>query len=180
MAANKDTFLERLMGRTMSDIRIHSGGQAGDLARRLGARAFTVGRDIYVRPELVEPMTPEGEALLAHEMSHVMEQSGREAPDMPLLRPESGGASAHFGHSAGMPVQRAVDTAVPASLSGSEASAERVEGSARQSAQSSQSSSGQAPSTDAPQPPDAEEVADKVYRMMVDELVLDRERGAYL
>jgi hypothetical protein len=38
----------------------------------------------------------------------------------------------------------------------------------------------QAPSTDAPQPPDAEEVAEKVYRMMVNELVLDRERGAFL
>src|SRR5215212_10081476 len=82
------SWLERMTGRSMGDIRIHDSAQAGDLARRLGARAFTVGRDIYVRSELVNSGTPEGKALLAHEATHAAEQTGAAPSDMPLLRPQ--------------------------------------------------------------------------------------------
>src|SRR5262245_54457899 len=84
------SWVERITRRSLADVRIHRSEQAGRLARRLGARAFTAGRDVYVRPELVEPVTPEGAALLAHELYHVAEQSGEgvaEQTVLPLLRP---------------------------------------------------------------------------------------------
>src|SRR5687768_13174499 len=82
-------WLERLARRSLGDVRIHDSRQAGELARRLGARAFTVGRDVYMHPELASPRTPESEALLAHEMYHVAEQSGLSTGEMPLLRPSA-------------------------------------------------------------------------------------------
>ena len=77
-------WLERETWRYLGDVRIHDSHQAGELARRLGARAFTVGRDIYVRPELVRPMTRRSASLLAHELYHVAEQTGTAsgAPDL--------------------------------------------------------------------------------------------------
>src|SRR5438309_1233498 len=69
-------WLERVTRRSLGDVRIHDSEQAGELVRRLGARAFTAGRDIYVRPELLRPLTRENAALLAHELYHVAEQSG--------------------------------------------------------------------------------------------------------
>jgi len=141
-SGGSQSWLERLKGRSLGDIRIHDSAQAGELARRLGARAFTVGRDIYVRSELVDAKTPEGEALLAHEVTHAVEQSGGSASDMPLLRPHihrgatSGGSGVSGG---GLPVQRAsaggtTGGGVPASLASSEVTAEAVEASSLQSA----------------------------------------------
>ncbi len=178
------SWLERMTGRSMGDIRIHDSAQAGELARRLGARAFTVGRDIYVRSELVNTGTPEGKALIAHEATHALEQSGASTSDMPLLRPQARGGS---GIGGAVSVQRAAATggANPASLPASEVHAEAVESSAAQSAQGSQG--GQAAqgkseqqNTQASQQPNAEEVAERVYELMLREMTIDIERGAYL
>jgi len=184
----QESLLERVRNRTLGDIRIHDSEQAGTLARRLGARAFTVGRDIYVRPELMSEGSREGEALLAHEVTHVLEQSGVSEPGMTLLkpRPARGGYAPSASASGATPVQRtpaegasSVPASTPASQSSSEAQAERVESSSRGGGQSSAPPSDQK-SADAPIPPDAEEVADRVYRMMIDEIRLDGERSAYL
>jgi hypothetical protein len=185
----QESLLERVRNRTLGDIRIHDSEQAGTLARRLGARAFTVGRDIYVRPELMSEGSKEGEALLAHEVTHVLEQSGVSEPDMTLLRPRlaRGGYAPSASASSSTPVQRtpeegassSVPSSTPASQTSSEARAERVETNSRGGGQSSAPPSDQK-SADAPTPPDAEEVADRVYRMMVDEIRLDGERSAHL
>jgi Domain of unknown function (DUF4157) len=159
----------------LGDVRIHDGGLAGDLTRRLGARAFTVGRDIYVRPELLRPMTPQSEALLAHELFHVSEQTG---VDMPLLRPSpsvSGsavGARSAGTTSRGTAIQRAPtsDRPAPASISSSEVAAEAIE------AQMVRDNAGERASA---KPPDPEDVADRVYALMALDLQLDRERAAY-
>ncbi len=68
-------WLERQLGRRLGDMRIHDSRQAGELAERLGARAFAVGRDVYVRPELLRQGRARGRALLAHEAMHVAEQT---------------------------------------------------------------------------------------------------------
>jgi hypothetical protein len=175
-------LLEQVTGRSMSDIRIHDSAQAGRLAERLGARAFTVGRDIYVRPELADIATPEGAGLLAHEISHALEQTGG-GLDMPLLRPSSYSSSDGSSSSAPLSVQRMDQTtassqSAPASLPASEARAESVEarGASAGGASAGGQRSEQPEST--PQAPDAEELADRVYRLMVEELLIDRERGA--
>jgi len=81
--AGAGPWVSRLIGRSLSDVRVHDTGQAGDLAGRLGARAFTAGRHVYVQPALVHPLTPQGVALLAHEMTHAVEQTAA-APVAPL------------------------------------------------------------------------------------------------
>ena len=85
--SNLTPWIERLIGRSLGDVRIHDSSQAGTLAGRLGARAFAVGRDVYVRPELLRPLTPRSVALLAHELTHAAEQSGA----APVTAPNSAG-----------------------------------------------------------------------------------------
>ncbi len=190
-----ESWLERLKGRSLGDIRIHDSAQAGELARRLGARAFTVGRDIYVRSELVDSRMPEGEALLAHEVTHAVEQSGGSSSDMPLLRPHvhrgatSGGSSASGG---GLSVQRAGVSGtggdVPASLPSSEVTAEAVESSALLSVQTAKSqgrSEGEQRQSKqrnrrSAQQPDTEALAERVYELMMREVIIDMERSAHL
>jgi len=57
----------------LSGIRIHRGG-ADDLCAAWGARAMTVGSDIYVRADCYAPQTRAGLWLLAHEVAHVVQQ----------------------------------------------------------------------------------------------------------
>ena len=60
--------LERQFGRDLPDVRVHEGAAARDAAMLLGARAFTIGRDIYFG----SPMP--SQALLAHEVAHTIQQ----------------------------------------------------------------------------------------------------------
>src|SRR4051794_8709051 len=69
--------LERLLGRSLADARLHDHTQAERLTRRLGAAAFTLGRHIYVRPGLARAAEhdPAALALLAHEAPPVTQQT---------------------------------------------------------------------------------------------------------
>lgn len=53
-----------------SDVRIHQGQEAA----AIGALAFTVGSDIYFAPGQYDPHSPQGQALLGHELTHVLQQ----------------------------------------------------------------------------------------------------------
>ena len=67
--------LETSFGRDLSDVRVHSDSDAGEAARVLGARAFTVGRDVYVGSGQSDHDTEHGKRLLAHEVAHTVQQS---------------------------------------------------------------------------------------------------------
>ncbi|HMA38104.1 MAG TPA: DUF4157 domain-containing protein [Chloroflexia bacterium] len=156
---NPQSWIEQLIGRSLGDVRVHDSTQAGELAARLGARAFAAGRHVYARPELLRPMTPRSVALLAHEMTHAAEQSGAPpAPGRPLSRPAGPAPGPRPA------VQRAIATA-PAP----EASALGAEAQALAAQQ------------DAARPPrggpvDPQAVADRLYDRLVGELRVDRER----
>jgi Domain of unknown function (DUF4157) len=93
----------------LSDVRIHYSG-TGAVCRRLGALAFTVGRDIYIRPDCYAPQTPAGLWLLAHEIAHVVQQRyGRPAAMAPGRR---GAGPAHCPH------EEEADAAAWAALAG--------------------------------------------------------------
>ena len=77
-AAARASF-EARMGRDFGDVRIHDGGEAARAARDIGARAFTVGRDIVFGAGEFRPGDPGGTRLLAHELAHVVQQGGRDA-----------------------------------------------------------------------------------------------------
>jgi hypothetical protein len=56
-------------------VRIHEGSDSADLNNRLGAQAFTVGNDIYLGANAPAPTSADGQHLLAHELTHTMQQS---------------------------------------------------------------------------------------------------------
>lgn len=68
--------VERITGTNLSAVRVHMGDPAQRLAGELGARAFTVGDDIVVGSGEPDVGTPEGDALLAHELAHAAQQQG--------------------------------------------------------------------------------------------------------
>jgi hypothetical protein len=70
-------FMEsRFGGADFSDVRIHSDSQAARSAHEFGAHAYTLGRDIVFGDGQYAPATPHGKQLLAHELTHVLQQGG--------------------------------------------------------------------------------------------------------
>ena len=59
------------------NARIHTDVRAAETSRELGARAFTVGRDIYFGQDQYQPDTARGRRLLGHELVHVAQQTGQ-------------------------------------------------------------------------------------------------------
>jgi hypothetical protein len=66
--------METAFGGDFSDVRAHTDSNAADLSTRLNARAFTVGRDVAFGAGEYQPGTLVGDALIAHELAHVMQQ----------------------------------------------------------------------------------------------------------
>jgi hypothetical protein len=58
------------------DVRVHADERADALARSVSARAFTTGTDIFFARGEYRPSTAAGDALLAHELTHVVQQRG--------------------------------------------------------------------------------------------------------
>jgi hypothetical protein len=64
------------MGYDFSDVHVHTSPEADALNQDLSAQAFTTGNDIYFREGAYDPNSSSGQELLAHEMTHVVQQSG--------------------------------------------------------------------------------------------------------
>jgi hypothetical protein len=58
-----------------SQVKVHTSPKADALNRELGAEAFTTGKDIFFREGAYDPHSSSGQELLAHEMTHVVQQS---------------------------------------------------------------------------------------------------------
>lgn len=71
------SFMEGRFGRDFSGVRVHSGPRAASVAESLGAKAFTVGNDIFFNRGQYQPHSSSGRQLLAHELTHTVQQSGR-------------------------------------------------------------------------------------------------------
>jgi Domain of unknown function (DUF4157)/HNH/ENDO VII superfamily nuclease with conserved GHE residues len=70
------TTMEAHFGADFSAVRIHDDAQAAHASKRLGASAFTIGNDIAFAPGRFSPQSAGGQRLLAHELAHVVQQSG--------------------------------------------------------------------------------------------------------
>ena len=66
--------MEQAFGTDFSQVRIHTGAQADSLNRSLSARAFTTGQDIFFKEGNYNPGSSAGRELLAHELTHVVQQ----------------------------------------------------------------------------------------------------------
>ncbi|MBN2393303.1 MAG: DUF4157 domain-containing protein [Anaerolineae bacterium] len=71
--------METRFGNDFSTVRVHTGGEAEQLNRDLSARAFTHGSDIYMGSSQYNPDSTDGQRLLAHELTHVVQQTGHRA-----------------------------------------------------------------------------------------------------
>jgi hypothetical protein len=81
--------LEPALGSDFSDVRVHTDSQADALNRAVSAEAFTTGKDIFFRSGNYNPGSADGRKLLAHELTHVVQQ--RSAPaqsDLTVSSPE--------------------------------------------------------------------------------------------
>ena len=70
------TQMETAFGADFSGVRIHTDARADGLSQSLSARAFTTGRDVFFRQGEYNPGSSSGRELLAHELTHVVQQNG--------------------------------------------------------------------------------------------------------
>jgi hypothetical protein len=76
LPASAREFFEPRFGADFSSVRVHTGSQAAETANAINARAFTIGRNIAFNARQYAPHSQEGRHLLAHELTHVVQQSG--------------------------------------------------------------------------------------------------------
>ena len=87
--------MESSFGADFSNVRIHTGSEATQLSQDLGAKAFTHGSDIYFNEGQYNPNSSDGKHLLAHELTHTVQQ-GAAIQTKPLVT----------HHTAGQTIQR--------------------------------------------------------------------------
>jgi hypothetical protein len=75
-------FMEPRFGADFGGVRVHTDSEAAELNRSLSAQAFTHGQDIYMPATRYEPGTDAGKRLLAHELTHVVQQTGHVQPSI--------------------------------------------------------------------------------------------------
>jgi hypothetical protein len=95
LAAPLQQDMGQRFGQDFSRVRVHTDNAAEQSARDLNARAYTVGRDLVFAANQFRPETYSGRQLLAHELTHVVQQSGGQA-DTVLQRDDAGGGSTTF------------------------------------------------------------------------------------
>src|SRR5256714_7263553 len=73
---DRDTrgFMEGRLGADFGDVRVHTAAKASDSARSVQAHAYTVGNDVVFQSGRYEPESDSGKRMLAHELTHVVQQ----------------------------------------------------------------------------------------------------------
>lgn len=91
LGSEQRAFFEPRFGRDFSRVRIHTDGAAACAAAAIGARAYTVGQEIVFGQGEYAP-TPGGRRLLAHELTHVVQQAAPGAAPRIQRQPKEAGA----------------------------------------------------------------------------------------
>jgi hypothetical protein len=73
-------YMETNFGRDFGSVKVHTGPQAAALNQSLSAKAFTVGNDIYFNHGQYDPQSQSGRHLLAHELTHTVQQGAGANP----------------------------------------------------------------------------------------------------
>ena len=66
--------MEQGFGVDLSNVNIHTGAEAQQMSQDIGAQAFTHGNDVYFNEGKYDPNSKEGKHLLAHELTHTIQQ----------------------------------------------------------------------------------------------------------
>ena len=75
MDHSTQSFMGDRFGVDFRNVKVHTDGEAIKMNRELHAKAFTVGNDIYFNRGQDQPQSNEGKKLLAHELTHVVQQN---------------------------------------------------------------------------------------------------------
>jgi len=76
LSSEERSFFEPRLRHDFSKVRIHTDAESRHMNRELRARAFTLGHNIYFGEGQYAPYSVEGKRLLAHELTHVLQQRG--------------------------------------------------------------------------------------------------------
>jgi Domain of unknown function (DUF4157) len=68
------SLMESRFDNDFSDVRVHTDAKASDSAKSVNAHAYTVGSNVVFRSGMYEPESERGQRLLAHELTHVVQQ----------------------------------------------------------------------------------------------------------
>lgn len=90
LSAATRAFMGGRFGHDFSGVRVHADGEAADAARAVRARAYTVGSNIVFGEGEYAPSTAAGQRLLAHELTHVVQQQAAGAPHILSRKPDEG------------------------------------------------------------------------------------------
>jgi Domain of unknown function (DUF4157) len=82
-------FMEPRFGHDFSRVHVHAGAQAAESARAIDAVAYTVGPDIVFDKGEYRPDTSDGRRLLAHELTHVIQQGASDPSILPNVQDEA-------------------------------------------------------------------------------------------
>ncbi len=66
--------MESRLGHDFGDVRVHTDARAHDSARAVNAHAYTVGSNVVFQRDKYDPSSTEGKTMLAHELTHVVQQ----------------------------------------------------------------------------------------------------------
>jgi hypothetical protein len=87
-------FFEARFNYDFSHVRTHSDLQASETAQTVNARAFTLGSDVFFRAGEYAPESATGQRLLAHELTHVVQQTSSLAPATATIQRQAAPAEA--------------------------------------------------------------------------------------
>jgi hypothetical protein len=87
---DQDSFAASSASFDFRSVRVHRDARAAEAARAINARAFTVGQDVVFDAGEYQPNSQQGRRLLAHELAHVLQQSGSAAASTVFRQPALG------------------------------------------------------------------------------------------
>ena len=70
------TKMGEAMGADFSSVKVHTDSQSHGLSQSIQAKAFTTGQDVFFNKGQYKPSSPQGQELIAHELTHVVQQKG--------------------------------------------------------------------------------------------------------
>ena len=82
------SFMERKLGHNFGDVRVHADARAAESAEAVNAIAYAVGKDIVFGPGRYTPNTSSGLKLLAHEITHTVQQGSVKSSEVKLSPPD--------------------------------------------------------------------------------------------
>jgi hypothetical protein len=73
--SNLQSKMGRAMGADFSGVKVHTDSQSDQLNKSIQAKAFTTGQDVFFRQGAYDPSSKGGQELIAHELTHVVQQN---------------------------------------------------------------------------------------------------------